>query len=149
MAEILNILQRLRSLAGRLCLSVLVVVVVSPVFGGDANSTVSFVNDVMPVLTKAGCNVGVCHAKAGGGQKGFQLSLLGFEPAEDYESLVKDGQGRRLVPAVPELSLVLRKASGQTPHGGGIRLAQDSTGYATLRKWIQQGTPSGPTPSRN
>ncbi len=143
MAEILNILQRLRSLAGRLCLSVLVVVVVSPVFGGDANSTVSFVNDVMPVLTKAGCNVGVCHAKAGGGQKGFQLSLLGFEPAEDYESLVKDGQGRRLVPAVPELSLVLRKASGQTPHGGGIRLAQDSTGYATLRKWIQQGTPFG------
>jgi hypothetical protein len=95
------------------------------------------------VLTKAGCNVGVCHAKAGGGQKGFQLSLLGFEPTEDHESLVKDGHGRRLFPAAPEQSLILRKASGQTPHGGGIRLAKDSIGYATLRRWIEQGTPFG------
>lgn len=111
--------------------------------GGEALPPVSFVNDVMPVLTKAGCNVGVCHAKAGGGQKGFQLSLLGFEPAEDYESLVKDGHGRRLFPAVPDQSLILRKASGQTPHGGGIRLAKSSVGYATLRRWIKQGMPFG------
>ena len=57
---------------------------------------VNFTNDVMPVLTKAGCNAGVCHAKAGGGQNGFELSLLGFEPREDYEHLVKEGRGRRL-----------------------------------------------------
>ena len=37
---------------------------------------VNFENDVMPVLTKAGCNDGVCHAKAGGGQNGFELSLV-------------------------------------------------------------------------
>lgn len=119
-----------------------VVLAVSPdVNGSDANRPVSFVNDVMPVLTKSGCNVGVCHAKAGGGQRGFQLSLLGFEPAEDYESLVKDSHGRRLFTAMPELSLILRKASGETPHGGGIRLPKDSLGYATLRRWIEQGTP--------
>jgi hypothetical protein len=41
-----------------------------------AEPSVSFVNDVVPVMTKAGCNMGVCHAKAGGGQNGFQLSLL-------------------------------------------------------------------------
>ena len=58
--------------------------------------TVSFVNDVVPVLTKAGCNAGSCHAKAGGGQNGFQLSLLGFEPGEDYEHVVLEGRGRRL-----------------------------------------------------
>ena len=40
-----------------------------------ADRPVSFVNDVMPVLTKSGCNMGICHAKAGGGQNGFQLSL--------------------------------------------------------------------------
>ncbi|NQV25458.1 MAG: DUF1553 domain-containing protein [Rhodopirellula sp.] len=143
MADFRNACKPSRLLPGRLYLSVIAVVLASPVFGNDVDQPVSFVNDVMPVLSKAGCNVGVCHAKAGGGQKGFQLSLLGFEPAEDYESLVKDGQGRRLFPAVPEQSLILRKASGQTPHGGGIRLARDSAGYATLRRWIQQGTPYG------
>ena len=141
MADLRNINDLPARLARRLCLSVVAVVVSLPVSGAEIEKHVSFVNDVMPVLSKAGCNVGVCHAKAGGGQKGFQLSLLGFEPAEDYESLVKDGHGRRLFPAVPDQSLLLRKASGQTPHGGGIRLARDSVGYATLRRWIEQGTP--------
>ena len=54
----------------------------------DDQRAVSFVNDVMPVLTKSGCNAGVCHAKAGGGQNGFQLSLLGFEPQEDLKLLL-------------------------------------------------------------
>ena len=113
-----------------------------------ADRPVSFVNDIVPVLTKAGCNVGVCHAKAGGGQKGFQLSLLGFEPLEDYEHLLKEGRGRRLFPGEPDRSLLLLKASGQTPHGGGVRLPAASEGYALLREWIRQGAPlddeSGP-----
>ena len=67
----------------------------------DVKQPVSFVNDVIPVLTKAGCNMGTCHAKAGGGQNGFQLSLLGFEPLEDYDSLVKEAHGRRLFPVAP------------------------------------------------
>ena len=113
----------------------------SPCFAGEADSPVSFVNDVIPVLTKAGCNAGACHAKAGGGQKGFQLSLLGFEPRDDYAQLVKDGRGRRLFPAAPGRSLILTKASGRTPHGGGTRLSQDSEGYALLLNWIEQGAP--------
>lgn len=100
---------------------------------------VSFVNDVMPVLTKAGCNAGVCHAKAGNGQNGFQLSLLGFEPKEDYEHIVREGRGRRLFPAAPERSLLLTKASGTVPHGGGVRLAEDSAGYQRLHQWILEG----------
>ncbi len=96
-------------------------------------------NDVVPVITKAGCNTGVCHAKAGGGQNGFQLSLLGFEALEDYESLVKQGRGRRVFPAIPERSLVLQKASGKVPHGGGVRLTADSDGYHVLKAWIEQG----------
>ena len=105
----------------------------------------SFSNDVVPVLTKAGCNVGVCHAKAGGGQNGFQLSVLGFEPRDDYERFVHEGRGRRLFVASPDQSLVLRKASGQLPHGGGVRLPIDSPGYALVRTWISQGAPFGPT----
>ncbi len=108
---------------------------------GAEPRAVSFVNDVMPILTKAGCNTGACHAKAGGGQNGFQLSLLGFEPAEDYESFIREGRGRRLFRAAPKRSLVLMKASGQTPHGGGVRLPQASSGYQTLLHWIQQGAP--------
>ncbi len=106
-------------------------------------ASISFVNDIVPVLTKAGCNSGVCHAKAGGGQNGFQLSLLGFEPREDYDHLVREGRGRRLFPAAPDESLLLLKASGQKPHGGGVRLSKDSQGYRQLRDWIAAGAPYG------
>lgn len=105
----------------------------------DAEKRVSFVNDVVPVLTKAGCNQGACHAKAGGGQNGFQLSLLGFEPVDDYAHLVKEARGRRLFLTAPEQSLILMKASGRIAHGGGVRLEPDSESYKTLRQWITQG----------
>jgi len=108
----------------------------------EAPRPVSFVNDVVPVLTKAGCNMGACHAKAGQGQNGFQLSLLGFEPQEDYEHLVKEGRGRRVFAASPEQSLLLMKAAARVPHGGGLRLDPTSEGYRILRAWLQQGTPN-------
>ncbi|PAW84136.1 MAG: S-layer protein, partial [Pedosphaera sp. Tous-C6FEB] len=76
------------------------------------------------------------------GQNGFQLSLLGFEPQEDYEHLVKEGRGRRVFAASPEQSLVLMKASARVPHGGGLRLDPASEGYRILRAWLQQGTPN-------
>ena len=103
---------------------------------------VSFQNDVIPVLTKSGCNIGVCHAKAGNGRNGFQLSLLGFEPLEDYQYLVKDSRGRRLSSSSPETSLLLLKATNRVPHGGGARMTVDSPGYQTLLNWIKQGTPA-------
>ncbi|MFO0817263.1 MAG: DUF1549 domain-containing protein [Pirellulales bacterium] len=108
---------------------------------GAADRPVSFVNDVLPVLTKSGCNIGVCHAKAGSGQRGFQLSLLGFEPLEDYDHLVKEARGRRLFAASPERSLLLLKGTAQLPHGGGARLERGSAGYRTLVEWIRQGAP--------
>lgn len=100
---------------------------------------VSFVNDVMPILTKAGCNIGACHAKAGGGQNGFQLSLLGSEPRDDYEHLVKEAKGRRVRIAAPEHSLLLLKATATIPHGGGARIETGSESYAVLLEWIRQG----------
>ncbi len=104
-----------------------------------ADGPVSFVNEVVPILTKSGCNSGVCHAKAGNGQNGFQLSLLGFEPAEDFEHIVLEARGRRLAFGNPDASLLLLKASGKMPHGGGTRLPAASPGYATVREWIRQG----------
>src|SRR5690349_18336727 len=78
---------------------------VAPLQAAD-ESTLTFVNDVAPILTKAGCNAGACHAKAGMGQRGFRLSLLGFEPEEDYEHIVKEGKGRRVFPVAPDQSLL-------------------------------------------
>lgn len=100
---------------------------------------VSFVNDVVPLLTKAGCNSGVCHAKAGNGQNGFRLSLLGFEPKEDFEYMVKDSRGRRLSLADPESSLLLLKATAHVPHGGGLRIEKSSSEYIILLDWIRNG----------
>jgi hypothetical protein len=103
----------------------------------------SFVNDVEPILTKASCNSGGCHAKAGVGQRGFRLSVLGFEPQEDYEHIVKEGKGRRVFPAAPEQSLLLLKATNTVPHGGGKKVEPGSEEHATLVRWISQGMPYG------
>ena len=106
-----------------------------------SRASASFVNDVMPVLTKAGCNAGPCHAKAGLGQNGFRLSVLGFEPAEDYEHIVHEARGRRISVAAPDESLILLKASARISHGGGRRLDPASVGYQAIRRWIEEGTP--------
>jgi hypothetical protein len=103
---------------------------------GDVN----FELDVMPVLTAAGCNAGACHGKARG-QNGFALSLLGFDAAFDFSAIVEEGHGRRVFPAAPENSLLLRKASLRIPHGGGERLKPGSLEYETVRRWIASGMP--------
>src|SRR6478735_5065118 len=115
----------------------------SPGRGEETPRPLSFVNDVAPILTKASCNSGGCHAKAGVGQRGFRLSLLGFEPQEDYEHIVKEGHGRRVFPASPEQSLLLLKAANVVPHGGGVRLDPSSEGYQRLAQWIREGMSYG------
>ena len=112
------------------------------VVGMDAIEPVSFPNQVVPIFTKLGCNGGGCHGKAAG-QNGFKLSLLGFEPREDFEHLVNEGRGRRLFPADPAQSLLLTKAINVSPHGGGQRLQSDSHEYRVMLRWIAQGMPYG------
>lgn len=103
---------------------------------------VNFANQITPIFTKYGCNAGGCHGKADG-QNGFKLSLLGFEPTEDYEFVVKEARGRRIFPSSPKHSLLLQKATGQMPHGGGKRLDAESPYYRLLIRWIEQGAPYG------
>src|SRR2546422_9397248 len=91
----------------------------------------SFVNEVTPLLTKMGCNQGACHGK-GTGQNGFRLSLRGFAPEQDYKWVTREFDGRRLDPAKPEESLLLRKATGQTPHEGGRVFAPGSREHGLL-----------------
>ncbi|MDB5385924.1 MAG: hypothetical protein JWM11_1570, partial [Planctomycetaceae bacterium] len=106
---------------------------------------IEFTRDVEPALTKAGCNAGACHGSFQG-RGGFQLSLLGFDAAFDYEVLTKASRGRRLNAGIPEQSLLLQKPTGAVPHGGGRRIAANSEVAAILKEWIAQGMP-GPQPS--
>ncbi|MBX9679565.1 MAG: DUF1549 and DUF1553 domain-containing protein [Gemmataceae bacterium] len=102
---------------------------------------VGFATHVNPILSRAACNTGGCHGKAGG-QNGFALSLFGFEPEDDYEYLVKEGRGRRLFAASVDSSLMLLKGTGRVAHAGGKRLEYDSTHYRLVRRWIEQGAPA-------
>jgi hypothetical protein len=101
---------------------------------------IDFPRDVLPHLTKAGCNSGQCHGAAPG-QKGFKLSLLGFDPEWDHRAITRELRGRRVDLAQPEQSLILKKPSRELPHGGGKVLVKDSEGYRTVLAWIRAGAP--------
>ena len=103
-------------------------------------SIVDFQNDLQPIFTRLGCNSGPCHGKARG-QGGFQLSLLGFDPQQDYDAITKEGRGRRIFPAAPTHSLLLAKPAGTVPHGGGRRLGVNGPEYQTMLNWVRQGMP--------
>ncbi len=99
---------------------------------------ISFRLDVMPVLSKAGCNSGRCHGAARG-KDGFRLSLYGFDPKGDHFRLTRQLVGRRINLARPEASLLLTKAIGEAPHTGGQRFSDESPHYATLHRWLSEG----------
>lgn len=103
---------------------------------------VHFGSDVVPVFSKLGCNSGGCHGRASG-QNGFKLSVFGFDPGADYDAIVKQARGRRVFPGSPSNSLILTKPSGRAPHGGGLRMSENSLDYQLLYHWIDQGMPVG------
>jgi hypothetical protein len=108
----------------------------------DIDQPINFANHIVPIFTKLGCNSGGCHGKSGG-QNGFALSLLGFVPELDYQTLVKENRGRRLMPASPDSSLLLLKATGTMAHAGGKRMEAGADEYKLVRRWIASGTPFG------
>ena len=99
---------------------------------------VSFRYEIMPILTKAGCNAGGCHGKAAG-QNGFKLSIFGFDPRADHQALVMQGRGRRVSLAIPDRSLLFLKASARLPHGGGQKIDPGSYRDRRLLRWIAEG----------
>ena len=101
-----------------------------------------FENDIIPILSKYSCNSSGCHGKAEG-QNGFKLSVFGFDAQADYDALVKQGRGRRTFPAAANHSLLLAKASGLMPHGGGVRITKNSREFHVLRAWVASGVPFG------
>jgi len=99
-----------------------------------------FLNDIMPVLTHSGCNQGACHGAASG-KGGFHLSLMGYDPEGDYNTITRAAGARRIARSQPENSLILRKPTCETPHLGGMRIAPGSADYKMLTDWITAGCP--------
>jgi hypothetical protein len=109
--------------------------------GANAAEAVDFGRDIVPLLSRHGCNAGGCHGKASG-QNGFRLSLFGFDPPFDHEAIVRQARGRRVSFAAPQESLLLQKATGQVPHGGGRRIEPGSAPHEMLVAWIAAGAPA-------
>ena len=103
----------------------------------------SFRHDVLPVLSKAGCNSGGCHG-ALAGKGGFRLSLNAYDPATDHYNITRENRGRRIEFADPARSLFVIKPTAAVRHKGGKFLHEDSDDYKLLIEWIQQGAP-GPS----
>src|SRR3989475_12946101 len=87
---------------------------------GGEKPKLSFVKDVVPIFTMAGCAGSNCHGSIRG-QNGFKLSLFGYEPDLDFKAI-----GPRIDREHPEQSLILQKPTLQRAHGGGVRFAVHS-----------------------
>ncbi len=114
-----------------------------PAIAGEpvpADKPPSFLNDVMPLFTRFGCNQGSCHGK-GSGQNGFRLSLRGYAPELDYDYLTREFSGRRVSLTAPEESLLLRKALGLAPHAGGRLFGPGSRPHQVFLAWLRAGAP--------
>jgi hypothetical protein len=109
-----------------------------PVPGREPIETVDFERHVMGLFSKAGCNNGSCHGSFQG-KGGFRLSLFGYDPARDFNTLTRDVMGRRIDAVEPDKSLLLLKATGRIPHEGGVRVTPDSWQFALLRSWVVAG----------
>ena len=100
------------------------------VTGIASSRPVDFRRDIVPLLSRLGCNAGGCHGKASG-QNGFKLSLFGFDAAFDYDAIARKPAAGASFPA-PRASLLLLKATGQVPHGGGRRMSPRQREYPAL-----------------
>jgi len=112
-----------------------------------ASDAIRFDQDVMAVLSKAGCNLGACHGNFNG-KGGFRLSLRGEDPATYYETLMRGADQRRVNLLDPEASLILQKPTGQVVHQGGLRFNRESIEYRLLRLWIEAGAPAPESTAR-
>ena len=120
-------------------LTILVYLVVFATSGAVA-SEITYLNDVMAVFSKSGCNQGVCHGNKFG-KGGFRLSLRGQDPDFDYLSLTRSLSGRRVNLQNPADSLLLLKPTMQVAHEGGRRFDVDSVEYQILLQWLEANMP--------
>lgn len=109
---------------------------------------IAFEHEVLPALTKAGCSMGACHGTPTG-KNGFRLSLRGYNPDLDFNTLAREAGTRRTNPLEPHASLILLKGAGLVPHEGGKRMGTEDVSYRILHDWVGEGLrpDAGSTPA--
>ena len=127
----------------RLLVAVPAVLLAAATTVANEDMAIDFDAQIVPVLTKSGCNAGACHGAAAG-RGGFGLSLYGGNPAADYEAIVQHFEGRRVNLARPADSLLIAKPTEVLNHGGGGRLEYEGDGAKLLEAWIAAGAKRGP-----
>ena len=113
------------------------------ILGRGSERDLMFRNDILPLLTKTGCNSGKCHGSASG-KDGFRLSLYGFDPEGDYFRITRELGGRRINLSQPDNCLFVNKATGEVPHTGGGPMQIGDDNYTKLVRWISRGAASDP-----
>ncbi|MEZ6107900.1 MAG: DUF1549 and DUF1553 domain-containing protein [Pirellulaceae bacterium] len=100
----------------------------------------SFVRDVQPVLSRLGCqprDVPRRERMAGW----LQAFLAWLRRLYDFRALTDEIGARRFNRVAPDQSLMLLKASGSSPHVGGVLTRPGEPYYEILRQWIADGVP--------
>ena len=115
-------------------------ILVTALIASGRDRPVDFDTEVIPILTRSGCNTGACHGAAIG-RGGFKLSLFGGDPTRDYEAVVHELEGRRVNLARPAESLILAKATGRIDHEGGVRFSGNGEAAERLLTWIRAAAP--------
>lgn len=117
--------------------------ITAPSIGLAESGAIDFDTQIVPILSKAGCNAAACHGGAAG-RGGFRLSLFGGDPAFDHRSMVRELEGRRINYRTAADSLIVTKPTEMLEHGGGQPLEPDGDWAGTLISWIEQGAERKP-----
>src|SRR5437764_11558339 len=109
-----------------------------PAARAESSPVPSFRNQIIPLLTKIGCNSGACQG-ALAGKGGFKLSLRGYDPGTDHFVMTRQALGRRVDRLEPARSLLLLKPTRAIKHGGGQKLEVGTPDYRLLADWVAAG----------
>ena len=115
-------------------------ILVTALIASGRDRPVDFDTEVIPILTRSGCNTGLPRRGDRSGR--FQAVPPRWRPARDYEAVVHELEGRRVNLARPAESLILAKATGRIDHEGGVRFSGNGEAAERLLTWIRAGRPA-------
>ena len=110
------------------------------VVGADPVRPPDFDTEIVPVLTKAGCNAGACHGAAAG-RGGFRLSLLRRRPGGRLRRHRPRAGRPAGQPGPAGGEPAARKPTGDAPPRRRHALEPDGPGAKRLADWIAAGAP--------
>ena len=104
-----------------------------------ADRRISFGNDVVPTLTKAGCNTGVCHAKAGGAKR-VSTVVVGIRACGGFRGgCFRQRRPPHLRRRTPIELVASQGVRRKFPTAAECGCRRSPPEYNLLRDWLRQG----------